>query len=84
MATGQAPPTYYADDGGDALGHDGGDALGHDGGDALGDDDEGSFGSSGVGQRYDSIESRRGGYTQTELDVIRLAKEDLARAPRRF
>ena len=40
MATGQAPPTYYADDGGDALGHDGGDALGHDGGDALGDDGE--------------------------------------------
>ena len=48
---------------------------------------EGSFGSSGAGQwrrpNYD-IEPRRGGYTQTELDVIRLAKEDLARAPRRF
>ena len=47
---------------------------------------EGSFGSSGVGQwrrpNYD-IEPRRGGYTQTELYVIRLAKWDLERAPRR-
>ena len=47
---------------------------------------EGSFGSSGVGQwrrpNYD-IEPRRGGYTPTELYVIRLAKADLARAPRR-